>query len=80
MRASFCASFEKFKVWEIDKRTSHDKINVGMQKICKESVNKETYENKIIYNTAEDKLKMKEALSYKTENSYFYQNLMTYKP
>ena len=49
VRASFCASFEKFKVWEIDKRTSHDKINVGMQKMCKESVNKGTYENKIIF-------------------------------
>ena len=49
VRASFCASFEKFKVWEIDKRTSHDKINVGMQKICKESVNKGTYEDKIIF-------------------------------
>ena len=49
VQASFRAFFEKFKVWEIDKRTSHDKINVGMQKMCKESVNKETYENKIIF-------------------------------
>ena len=49
VQASFRAFFEKFKVWEIDKRTSHDKINVGMQKMCKESVNKGTYENKIIF-------------------------------
>ena len=39
-----------------------------------------SYEYKILNNTAEDKLKLKEALSYKTENSNFYQNLMTYKP
>lgn len=39
-----------------------------------------SYEYKTLNNTDEDKLKLKEALSYKTENPNFYQNLMTYKP
>ena len=39
-----------------------------------------SYEYKTLNNTEEDKIKLKEALSYKTENVNVYQNLMTYKP
>ena len=39
-----------------------------------------SYEYKTLNNTEEDKNKLKEALSYKTENVNVYQNLMTYKP
>lgn len=39
-----------------------------------------SYEYKTLNSTAEDKFKLKEALSYKNENHNFYQNLMSYKP
>ena len=39
-----------------------------------------SYEYKTLNNTEEDKEKLKIALSYKTENTNYYQNLMTFKP
>lgn len=39
-----------------------------------------SYEYKTLNNTDEDKAKLKDALSYKTANINYYQNLMTYKP